>query len=233
MEDDSPDDLLHETIDPLTGATTLVAQVPDMFIVFHSTAVDPFTGDLYAIDQEHGDLYRIDVGTGDIIHVGHIGVYWITGADFDPVSGDLYVCIGGLDDSGMLYIEANAAERAAALAWWLGNLQRGTLLDDLERKGRQELDLYVSHLSGQLNRYAFLPALLAHDFRLQSLLLAPGNVDQQDQVNRLGPLTGRPAEIAAAVAASGQRHEANNREQAGWRPPGQNSFVSTCRYLER
>jgi len=58
------------------------------------------------------------------------------------------------------------------------------LLDDLERKGRQELDLYVSHLSGQLNRYAFLPALLADDFRLQSLLLAPGNVDQQDQVNR-------------------------------------------------
>jgi len=71
-----------------------------------------------------------------------------------------------------------------ALAWSAGGLHREVLLDELERKGRQELDVYVSHLSGQLNRFAFLPALLADDFRLQSLLLAPGNLDQQEQVNR-------------------------------------------------
>jgi two-component system C4-dicarboxylate transport sensor histidine kinase DctB len=72
-----------------------------------------------------------------------------------------------------------------ALAWQLGSLQRNALLDELEDQGRQELDLYVSHLAGQLNRYAFLPALLADDFRLQSLLIAPQNSDQQARVNRL------------------------------------------------
>jgi two-component system C4-dicarboxylate transport sensor histidine kinase DctB len=76
------------------------------------------------------------------------------------------------------------ASLLVGLSWWLGSLQREALLGELEDKGRQELDLYVSHLAGQLNRYAFLPALLADDFRLQSLLLAPGNRDQQDQVNR-------------------------------------------------
>jgi len=90
-------------IDPQTGSCTMVVQVPDMFIVFHSLAIDPATGILYGIDQEHGELYWIDVDEGTLNLIGSIGVYWITGADFDPVSGDLYVCIGGLDDSGALY----------------------------------------------------------------------------------------------------------------------------------
>ncbi|MCB1775081.1 MAG: sensor histidine kinase, partial [Gammaproteobacteria bacterium] len=72
-----------------------------------------------------------------------------------------------------------------AAAWQLGSLQRQALLEDLQDQGRQELNLYVSHLVGQLNRYAFLPALLADDFRLQSLLIAPQNSDQQVRVNRL------------------------------------------------
>lgn len=72
----------------------------------------------------------------------------------------------------------------AGLSWQLGSLQRGALLDDLEQQARQELDLYVSHLTGQLDRYAFLAPLLADDFRLQSLLIAPDNADQRDRVNR-------------------------------------------------
>ena len=70
------------------------------------------------------------------------------------------------------------------VSWYLGNIQRDALLQQLELQGQQELDLYVSHLEGQLDRYAFLPALLADDFRLQSLLIAPGNRDQQGRVNR-------------------------------------------------
>lgn len=69
-------------------------------------------------------------------------------------------------------------------AWYVGNLQRDKLLQGLEKLGREEIDLYVSHLEGQLDRYAFLPALLADDFRLQSLLIAPNNAAQQDRVNR-------------------------------------------------
>lgn len=71
-----------------------------------------------------------------------------------------------------------------AAAWYVGNLQREVLLDRLESQGHQEIDLYVSHLTGQLDRYAFLPGLLADDFRLQSLLIAPGNQAQQERVNQ-------------------------------------------------
>ena len=70
------------------------------------------------------------------------------------------------------------------LSWWLGSLQRESLLDELERKSRQELDLYISHLSGQLGRYAFLPALLADDHRLQALLVLPDDQGLRDTVNR-------------------------------------------------
>jgi two-component system C4-dicarboxylate transport sensor histidine kinase DctB len=72
---------------------------------------------------------------------------------------------------------------ALAVSWYLGSLQRESALQQLESNGRQELDLYVSHLDGQLDRFAYLPALLADDFRLQSLLIAPHNRDQQQQVN--------------------------------------------------
>ncbi|MGB5201868.1 MAG: ATP-binding protein [Sedimenticolaceae bacterium] len=71
-----------------------------------------------------------------------------------------------------------------SLSWYLGKLQRDYLVEQLEAQLEQELALYVSHLAGQLDRFAFLPALLGDDFRLQSLLLAPQNREQQDQVNR-------------------------------------------------
>ena len=90
-------------VDPVTGSCSLVYQVPDMFIVFHSTSVDPATGDLYAIDQEHGELWRINVDEGTADHIGPLGVYWVTGADFDPFTGVLYACVGGLDSYGALY----------------------------------------------------------------------------------------------------------------------------------
>ncbi|MGD8956320.1 MAG: ATP-binding protein [Chromatiaceae bacterium] len=70
------------------------------------------------------------------------------------------------------------------VSWYLGNLQRESLVEQLEAQGEQELALYVSHLAGQLDRFAVLPALLGDDFRLQSLLLAPHNHEQQDRVNR-------------------------------------------------
>lgn len=59
------------------------------------------------------------------------------------------------------------------LSWHLGSLQRESLLEQLEQQGRRSLDLYVSHLAGQLDRFAFLPALLADDRRLRALLAAP------------------------------------------------------------
>ena len=41
---------------------------------------------------------------------------WITGADFDPITGDLFVCIGGLDESGALYTIDTATAQAQFVA---------------------------------------------------------------------------------------------------------------------
>lgn len=71
-----------------------------------------------------------------------------------------------------------------ALSWYTGNVQRDSLLAQLEVDGRQELDLYVAHLAGQLDEFAFLPALLADDHRLRALLQSPQDTVLQDQVNR-------------------------------------------------
>ena len=103
-------------IDLTTGATSLLVQVPDFWTVLHSTAVDPATGELYAIDQEHGILYRVDTVAGQLVEVGPTGVYWMTGADFDPTTGLLYVCVGGLDDSGALYTVDTATGQATFVA---------------------------------------------------------------------------------------------------------------------
>lgn len=70
------------------------------------------------------------------------------------------------------------------LSWYIGSLQRASLLEQLEQQGRQELDLYVSHLAGQLDRFAFLPALLADERRLVALLEAPQDPDRRAEANR-------------------------------------------------
>jgi len=103
-------------IDPETGATEMVVQVPDFWIVLHSTAIDPATSVLYAIDQEHGELYWVDTEAGQLEFIGALGVYWITGADFDPATGLLYACVGGLDDSGALYTVDTATGEAQFVA---------------------------------------------------------------------------------------------------------------------
>ena len=71
-----------------------------------------------------------------------------------------------------------------ALSWYVGTVQRDSLLAQLEVDGRQQLDLYVSHLAGQLDEYDFLPALLADDDRLHALLESPQDAALQDQANR-------------------------------------------------
>ncbi|MGB5571020.1 MAG: hypothetical protein WBM81_17145, partial [Sedimenticolaceae bacterium] len=53
-----------------------------------------------------------------------------------------------------------------ALSWQSGSVQRDYLLEGLKMQGQQQLDLYVSQLEAKLDRYAFVPALLAEDFRL-------------------------------------------------------------------
>lgn len=71
-----------------------------------------------------------------------------------------------------------------ALALPLGNWSRDRALAQLEGQGQQELELYVSHLNGQLERFAYLPALLSGDQRLRALLASPGDPGMMGEVNR-------------------------------------------------
>ncbi|MBD3222740.1 DUF4394 domain-containing protein [bacterium] len=110
-------------LDPETGATTLVVQVQDFYTTIHALAVHPTTGVLYAIDNYNAILYRVDIVAGELVHIGSLGVYWMSGADFDPETGELYGCIGGMDSTGGLYtidIETGAATQVAATERLMG-----------------------------------------------------------------------------------------------------------------
>lgn len=72
---------------------------------------------------------------------------------------------------------------ALLLVWEVGELKREQLLQELEQQGLQELDLYVSYLNGQLDRFDFLPALLADDQRLRRLLENSDDPELQREAN--------------------------------------------------
>ena len=82
----------------LVDAEGIVGQVSRVELT-----TDGGTAVLVGVPLEFPEINARDLLLNEKHFIGSIGVYWITGADFDPVSGDLYVCIGGLDDSGALY----------------------------------------------------------------------------------------------------------------------------------
>lgn len=102
------------------------------------------------------------------------------------------------------------------LSWLAGSLHRVDLLDELEGNARQELDLYISHLNGQFERFAYLPPLLADDFRLHSLLIAPGNREQQDQVNQFLEHVNA---IAGSLDVYLMDRQGNTLAASNWRKP--------------
>lgn len=62
------------------------------------------------------------------------------------------------------------------LVMWQGaHWSRRAAFDELQRQGRVELARYVEHLQGQLEKYGFLPVVLARDKRLMALLQQPGD----------------------------------------------------------
>ncbi|MCG8427205.1 MAG: ATP-binding protein [Chromatiales bacterium] len=68
--------------------------------------------------------------------------------------------------------------------WQVAMLTREQALENLERESRQQLNLYVASLQGQLEKYEFLPELLATNRRLVQLLKDPANPDRIDALNR-------------------------------------------------
>lgn len=68
---------------------------------------------------------------------------------------------------------------AMGLALWrIGNWNREAALADLQESSRQELRRYVLHLQGQLEKYEFLPGVLASNKRLVHLLQHPGDKER-------------------------------------------------------
>ncbi len=57
-------------------------------------------------------------------------------------------------------------------------------LHDLSATGHSQLNLYVTHLKGQLEKYKFLPELLSTNKRLVDLLQKPGDSERADALNR-------------------------------------------------
>lgn len=57
-------------------------------------------------------------------------------------------------------------------------------IDKLARKGAAPLNLYVSHLRGELAKYELLPELLSTNERLVELLQTPGEPERIDALNR-------------------------------------------------
>jgi len=72
----------------------------------------------------------------------------------------------------------------ALLLWQVAVLVRERVLHEMEVSGRRQLDIYVTHLKGQLEKYEFLPELLSTNPRLVELLKRPGDRERIDALNR-------------------------------------------------
>jgi two-component system C4-dicarboxylate transport sensor histidine kinase DctB len=71
-----------------------------------------------------------------------------------------------------------------AVIWQTWIWVKHNSLTDLSTQGHSQLNLYVTHLKGQLEKYKFLPELLSTNKRLVDLLQKPGDSERADALNR-------------------------------------------------
>jgi two-component system, NtrC family, C4-dicarboxylate transport sensor histidine kinase DctB len=70
------------------------------------------------------------------------------------------------------------------LLYQVAQFVRESTLDELHVSGQRQLNIYVTHLKGQLEKYEFLPELLSTNARLVELLKKPGDRERIDALNR-------------------------------------------------
>ncbi len=70
------------------------------------------------------------------------------------------------------------------LAWAVGTAIRQAAMEDIEARGRQRLGLYQSSFRNHLEKYEYLPGVLAQDGDVQALLDQPGSQALVENVNR-------------------------------------------------
>ena len=71
-----------------------------------------------------------------------------------------------------------------AMIWQTWQWVKEDSLLELSVQGRSQLNLYVTHLKGQLEKYKFLPELLSTNKRLVDLLQKPGDSERAEALNR-------------------------------------------------
>jgi two-component system C4-dicarboxylate transport sensor histidine kinase DctB len=71
----------------------------------------------------------------------------------------------------------------AILLWQVAQLVREQTLQELQLSGQRQLNIYATHLKGQLEKYEFLPELLSTNARLVELLKRPGDRRRIDALN--------------------------------------------------
>lgn len=71
-----------------------------------------------------------------------------------------------------------------AVIWQTWKWVKEDSLYDLSARGHSQLNLYVTHLKGQLEKYKFLPELLSTNKRLVDLLRKPGDSERADALSR-------------------------------------------------
>jgi len=72
----------------------------------------------------------------------------------------------------------------ALLLWQVAQQVRERTLEELRISGQSQLNIYVTHLKSQLEKYEFLPELLSTNARLVELLKRPGDRERTDALNR-------------------------------------------------
>ncbi len=72
----------------------------------------------------------------------------------------------------------------ALLLWQVAKLVRERTLEEMQLSGQRQLNIYVTHLKGQLEKYEFLPELLSTNARLVELLKRPGDRERIEALNR-------------------------------------------------
>jgi two-component system C4-dicarboxylate transport sensor histidine kinase DctB len=73
---------------------------------------------------------------------------------------------------------------AGLIVWQATQLARDNALNGLHQAARQNLELYATHIEGELAKFEYLPALLSSQYELVRLLREPRNPYLLQRVNR-------------------------------------------------
>lgn len=98
------------------------------------------------------------------------------------------------------------------VAWWA----RSNALGTLHETARQNLELYATHIEGELAKYEYLPAVLSTQYELVRLLREPRNPYLQQRINRFLQLAN---EVAGASDTYLMDRDGLTLAASNWRDP--------------